>query len=315
MTQANDVLSKQISELAYKGHWEPLLNVLERYPFLINAASEKGYTPLHQAAWHGAKRPVIGKLLRMGADKTLATYNKLQTPLDIALEKNPSRKDLLYLLHPQPRTLSQLMRKMIEDQLIHFQTYDENMVLYERLLFLFNEYDVFELGHKDRNRFLSAFSALTGIQLDEVIADNNQEVQRAGLDLRFWFNQFMPVLQKLSVQKNTIPLEKSWITVADLMFPDLDVWGYRGDPSLWREMRQSLSRVPVPDNRIELETILLNSAQSIMNATFSTEHGVFVKRFSHGGMSSGWISFEFWTTNAIPDILQRAEWLRETWRY
>lgn len=66
MTQANDVLSKQISELAYKGHWEPLLNVLERYPSLINAASEKGYTPLHQAAWHGAKRPVIGKLLRMG---------------------------------------------------------------------------------------------------------------------------------------------------------------------------------------------------------------------------------------------------------
>ncbi|MCS1344792.1 ankyrin repeat domain-containing protein, partial [Escherichia coli] len=141
MTPANDVLSKQISELAYKGQWEPLLNVLENYPSFINAASEKGYTPLHQAAWHGAKRPVIGKLLRMGADKTLATYNKLQTPLDIALEKNPSRKDLLYLLHPQPRTLSQLMRKMIEDQLIHFQTYDENMVLYERLLFLFNEYD------------------------------------------------------------------------------------------------------------------------------------------------------------------------------
>jgi hypothetical protein len=52
-----------------------------------------------------------------------------------------------------------------------------------------------------------------------------------------------------------------------------------------------------------------------MNATFSTEHGVFVKRFSHGGMSSGWISFEFWTTNAIPGILQRAEWLRESWRY
>lgn len=44
MTQANDVLSKQISELAYKGQWEPLLNVLERYPSLINAASEKGYT-------------------------------------------------------------------------------------------------------------------------------------------------------------------------------------------------------------------------------------------------------------------------------
>jgi hypothetical protein len=83
------------------------------------------------------------------------------------------------------------------------------MVLYERLLFLFNEYDVFEQGQDDRNRFLFAFSALTGIQLDEIIADNNQEVQRAGLDLRFWFNQFMPVLQKLSAQKYTIPLEKS----------------------------------------------------------------------------------------------------------
>lgn len=46
MTPANDVLSKQISELAYKGQWEPLLNVLENSPSFINAASEKGYTPL-----------------------------------------------------------------------------------------------------------------------------------------------------------------------------------------------------------------------------------------------------------------------------
>jgi hypothetical protein len=143
-------------------------------------------------------------------------------------KKNRPEKIFFICCTLNPETLSQLMRKMIEDQLIHFQTYDENMVLYERLLFLFNEYDVFELGQDDRNRFLFAFSALTGIQLGEIIADNNQEVQRSGLDLRFWFNQFMPVLQKLSAQKYTIPLEKSWITVADLMFPDADGWGYRG---------------------------------------------------------------------------------------
>ncbi len=319
MTQKNenDVLSKQINKLAFEGQWEPLLQLLERYPSLINVASEsKGYTPLHQAAWHSAECSVIGKLLRLGADKTLTTYNKRQTPSDIATEKNPARKDLLFLLHPLPRTLSQLMRKMIEDQLVAFESLDENVFIYERLLFIFNEYGISESIANDENRFLSAFSALTGINLAESVSGGNNDIRESsGLDLRYWHNQFMPVLLKLATLKNCIPLEKNWITVADLMFPDMGSWGYRGDPYLWRELRQALSRVPVPNTDVELQKILQNTAEAIINSNFSKESGVFVNRFSYGGMSSGWVSYEFWTTNAIPEILQRAEWLRKSWQH
>lgn len=131
--------------------------------------------------------------------------------------------------------------------------------------------------------------------------------ESSGLDLRYWHNQFIPVLLKLVTLKNGIPLENNWITVANLMFPYMGCWEYRGDPYLWRELRQALSRVPVPNTDIELQKILQNTAEAIINSNLSKESGVFVNRFSYGGMSSGWVSYEFWATNAIPEILQLAE--------
>lgn len=309
-------LSRKVNILAFEGKWSPLLQIVERSPELINSASEKnGYTPLHQAAWHGVERSILGQLLKFGADKSLATYNKHQTPWDIAAEKHASRKDLLFLLHPQPRTLAQLMRKMIEDHHIYFESYDENMKLYEKMLFLFNDDGLYDSMPNSTQQFTSAFLALTGTALVETITEaHDAERVNSRLDLRYWQHQFMPALQKLAARKNSIPLEKSWITVADLMFPERENWGYRGDPFLWQEMRQALARVPVPDNQDDLQQILLNSAQSLINASFSAENGVFVNRFSHGGMSSGWVSFEFWTRDIIPELLQRAEWVRDTWR-
>jgi hypothetical protein len=53
--------SNQINTLAFRGDWAALLPVLREHPDLVNLASEsKGYTPLHQAAWHGASLSVIG---------------------------------------------------------------------------------------------------------------------------------------------------------------------------------------------------------------------------------------------------------------
>jgi hypothetical protein len=51
-----------------------LLPILRDYPHLVNLPSEpKGYTPLHQAAWHGANLSVIGELLSLGADRSATT--------------------------------------------------------------------------------------------------------------------------------------------------------------------------------------------------------------------------------------------------
>jgi hypothetical protein len=57
-------MDKQVIDLSFHGNWAELLPLLRRYPNLVNAASEpKGYTALHQAAWHGASLAVVGELL------------------------------------------------------------------------------------------------------------------------------------------------------------------------------------------------------------------------------------------------------------
>lgn len=55
------------------------------------------YTPLHQAAWHGAPLPVVERLIDMGAWRTLRT-EKGQRALDIAAEKE--HRQLLGILEP-----------------------------------------------------------------------------------------------------------------------------------------------------------------------------------------------------------------------
>jgi ankyrin repeat protein len=52
-------MKAKVFELAYKGEWDDLLALLRAQPDLVNSESElKGYTPLHQAAWHGASLSV-----------------------------------------------------------------------------------------------------------------------------------------------------------------------------------------------------------------------------------------------------------------
>src|SRR5258705_1720918 len=90
----------QLATLAYNGQWKELLALLRQQPDLANAASSgKGYTPLHQAAWHGAGLPVIGALLALGADRRLSTKEG-QTARDIARSRYPDREDLHYILSP-----------------------------------------------------------------------------------------------------------------------------------------------------------------------------------------------------------------------
>jgi hypothetical protein len=109
-------LDRNVAELAFHGQWRALLPLLRSHPDLANAASKsEGYTPLHQAAWHGADLSVIGELLAIGADRGLMTHNKNQTAQDIAKEKHPDRLDLEYVLAPGKRNLSQMMRKVVAD--------------------------------------------------------------------------------------------------------------------------------------------------------------------------------------------------------
>lgn len=125
-------VSDKVLKLAFQGEWNTLLPILRDYPDLVNHPSEpKGYTQLHQAAWHGANLSVIGELLSIGADRSATTNAKRQTAYDIVVEKH-KRPDPQYLLFPQKLTIAQILRKVVSTERQLFTDYDGNQILVDK---------------------------------------------------------------------------------------------------------------------------------------------------------------------------------------
>lgn len=82
-------------------------------------------------------------------------------------------------------------------------------------------------------------------------------------------------------------------------------WGLRGDPWLWRDMRQRFAAVPCPATADELEAIV--TAEFARLTVHPVTHGemIHLEQYSHGGMSSGMVSPEFWRETAVPLLRQR----------
>ena len=97
-------------------------------------------------------------------------------------------------------------------------------------------------------------------------------------------------------------------TVASLFETGVWQWGLRGDPYLWDEMRGHFAGVPLPKTAVSLQLLIKDAFISITGHPFPTEadHApIPIKRFDHGGMSSGLISPEFWRDKAIPELTKR----------
>ena len=72
---AGHVLKRdQLADAARDGNWGVVLDMVEADRELANASrvgGSSGYTPLHQAGWHGAPASVVGRLLAAGAWRTV----------------------------------------------------------------------------------------------------------------------------------------------------------------------------------------------------------------------------------------------------
>jgi hypothetical protein len=309
-------MTKQIADLAFSGNWESLLPILRRNPTLINSLSEhKGYTVLHQAAWHGASLSVFGELLALGADRGLKTQTKKQTACDIAIEKHAGREDLKYILAPGSRSLAQLIRKAVAETPDLFGDYDGNQIICDRLVECFGS-DTFCHSTEELNaRMDAAFIAVTGVSLSLPVAITCGPTDSFSMeaDTRFWNDRFLPILRELTVRSHFIPIEKKWAVIADLFYPAPNRWGLRGDLFLWLEMRQALCHVGVPETSDDLVRILSAAFTSLTCEAMENAREFSVPRFSRGGMSGGWISSQFWSVDFIPMMQQRLVWLRETW--
>lgn len=104
---AGHVLQRNsLADAARDGNWSLVLAMLDKdrtlSPNQWRPAGLSLYTPLHQAAWHGAPVEVVQRLLDLGAWRTLRTA-KGDTALDIAQEKGHRHLDGLLTPNTPPR--------------------------------------------------------------------------------------------------------------------------------------------------------------------------------------------------------------------
>jgi hypothetical protein len=102
----------RLADAARDGNWAVVFQILDKEPSWANCArldGHSGYTPLHQAAWHGAPAATVERLLQYGAWRTLKT-NDANRAVDIA-ERNghshltaPLRPEVLHPLPPDVPT-------------------------------------------------------------------------------------------------------------------------------------------------------------------------------------------------------------------
>ena len=94
-------------------------------------------------------------------------------------------------------------------------------------------------------------------------------------------------------------------SVGDLFSEEPEQWGLRGDPYLWRELRETLADVGLPAARSELKRILERAFWDATGESLAFCDEIYIERFSHGGMSSGSICGEFWRIRGFPLVIGR----------
>ena len=92
----------RLADAARDGRWPDVFALLREHPWVNRGrvGGRSAFTPLHQAAWHGAPVDVVRKLLDLGAWRTIRAANG-QRPLDVADERG--HHHLRELLQPAPK--------------------------------------------------------------------------------------------------------------------------------------------------------------------------------------------------------------------
>ncbi|MBT2788256.1 MULTISPECIES: hypothetical protein [unclassified Halomonas] len=82
-------------------------------------------------------------------------------------------------------------------------------------------------------------------------------------------------------------------------------WGLRGDPILWRELKERLSVIYMPESPDELKEIIEREYEVSNGRCISHEKNFGVERLKTHGMSSGGVCPEFWVNRGIPLLVSR----------
>ncbi len=90
----------------------------------------------------------------------------------------------------------------------------------------------------------------------------------------------------------------------DKLFQEPIQSGLRGDPYLWKELKVRFEQASI-SNLEEFEAFLINIFEEYAGEKPRKSQDYFVKQFSFGGMSSGFICSDFWIEKGFPLLTKR----------
>jgi hypothetical protein len=82
-------------------------------------------------------------------------------------------------------------------------------------------------------------------------------------------------------------------------------WGLRGDPYLWKEMKNVLGSHAYPNTEEDFIVLLEQTYEQLTGRSIKEQGSVFIERYSQGGMSSGQVAPQFWAEIGLPLLLER----------
>ncbi|MCX4539236.1 hypothetical protein [Streptomyces sp. NBC_01565] len=103
------------------------------------------------------------------------------------------------------------------------------------------------------------------------------------------------------------------VKMAGLFDPEPTTWGLRGDPYVWRALRDHLSGTDAPASVDEVVRLLWAAFKELVGVDLIGDpvSSTYVKQYAHGGMSSGMVSLDTWRERLMPLLAERARTLLE----
>lgn len=82
-------------------------------------------------------------------------------------------------------------------------------------------------------------------------------------------------------------------------------WGLRGDPFLWRELKERFREIEMPETPELLKELIEKEYEAVTGYPITRTEHFCLERFVSHGMSSGRIAPLFWVKSGIPLLVSR----------
>jgi len=96
------------------------------------------------------------------------------------------------------------------------------------------------------------------------------------------------------------------------IFKEPKQWGFRGDPFLWNELKHEVIEIGGFDSTEDfmlfikrrfnehINLRLFSEEGDLISENFPQQESIFIQKFAHGGMSSGYICLKWWVNYLLP---------------